>query len=122
MRKFNKSHEWVEVVGNIATLGISEYAQDHLGDIVFIDLPEVGTEYEAQECFAVVDSVKATSDIYTPVAGRVVEINGALNDKPELLNEDAYAHWIVKIEFETFDESELFEEEAYATYCEQEDS
>ncbi|MCX5773027.1 MAG: glycine cleavage system protein GcvH [Fusobacteria bacterium] len=120
MKNYNKSHEWIEIEGNVATVGISDFAQEHLGDIVFIDMPEVGDEFEANECFAIVDSVKATSDIYSPVAGKIIEVNEALSDRPELLNEDANHNWIVKFEFSNLDDSNFLSEEAYTLFCEQE--
>ncbi len=116
--KYTESHEWIKVEGNVGYVGISDYAQEQLGDIVFVELPEVGDEFSQGDCFAVVDSVKATSDIYMPVDGRIIEVNEALNDSPELLNEDAFANWIVKIEI--LDETqldELLDAAAYEELC-----
>lgn len=96
-RKYAESHEWAKVDGDIATIGISDYAQHALGDVVFVDLPEVGDEVEAGEDFGAVESVKAASDLLSPVSGEVVEINEALEDAPELINADAYANWIIKV-------------------------
>jgi glycine cleavage system H protein len=96
--KYTKSHEWVRLEGEIATVGISDYAQDALGDVVFVELPAVGKQVSAEDSIAVVESVKTASDIYAPVAGEVVEANSNLNDKPELLNQDPYGGgWIFKI-------------------------
>jgi glycine cleavage system H protein len=96
--QYTKSHEWVRTEGDTATLGITDYAQDELGDIVFVELPEEGTTFDAGDSFGTVESVKAVSDIYTPVGGEVVEVNEALNDNPEKINEDPYGDgWIVKL-------------------------
>ena len=85
--KYSKEHEWVKIEGNRATIGITDYAQESLGDIVFLELPEVGDTFEADETFGVVESVKAASDLYTPVGGKVVEVNSELLDNPEAINE-----------------------------------
>ena len=97
-RKYAKSHEWVMVEGEIATVGISDHAQDALGDITFVELPEVDDELSQGEDCAVVESVKAASDLYAPLSGTVCEVNQELEDSPELLNEDCYDKgWIFKI-------------------------
>lgn len=88
-RYFTEEHEWIEVAGDIGTVGISDYAQGQLGDITFVELPEVGSTFGKGDSAAVVDSVKAASDIYSPVAGEVTEVNAALADQPELVNTDA---------------------------------
>ncbi|HHJ3200263.1 TPA: glycine cleavage system protein GcvH [Vibrio parahaemolyticus] len=105
--KFTDSHEWVRDNGDgTVTIGISEHAQEMLGDVVFVDLPDVEDEVEAGESFSLVESVKAASDIYSPVTGEVVEINEELEDSPELINEEPYeAGWIVKVKLS--DPSEL---------------
>jgi glycine cleavage system H protein len=96
--QYTKSHEWVRTEGDTATLGITDYAQDELGDIVFVELPEAGTTFDAGDSFGTVESVKAVSDLYTPVGGEVVEVNEALGDNPEKINEDPYGEgWIVKL-------------------------
>ncbi|MGR5488406.1 glycine cleavage system protein GcvH, partial [Vibrio alfacsensis] len=97
--KFSDSHEWVRDNGDgTVTIGISEHAQEMLGDVVFVDLPEVEDEIEAGESFSLVESVKAASDIYAPVSGEIVEINEELEDSPELINEESYeGGWIVKV-------------------------
>ena len=96
--QYTKSHEWVRVEDGVATLGITEHAQDELGDVVFVELPEQGITFEAGDSFGTVESVKAVSDLYTPVGGEVVEVNGALEDAPEKINEDPYGEgWIVKL-------------------------
>lgn len=102
---YTKDHEWVKVDGNVATLGISAYAAEHLGDIVYIDLPGEGDEFEKGDSVAAIESVKAASDLYSPVGGTVVEVNEELDDDPALVNADAFANWIVKLELS--DESEL---------------
>lgn len=97
--KYSSEHEWIRVEGNIGTVGITSYAQEQLGDIVFVELPETGKEVNKMEAVAVVESVKAASDIYTPVSGRITEVNEELNDSPSLINEDPYGKgWIFKIE------------------------
>ncbi len=105
--KFSDSHEWVRDNGDgTVTIGISEHAQEMLGDVVFVDLPEVEDEIEAGESFSLVESVKAASDIYAPVSGEIIEINEELEDSPELINEESYeGGWIVKVKMS--DASEL---------------
>ena len=95
--RYTDSHEWVSLDGEVATVGITDYAQHALGNIVYVDLPEVGSVVEAGEEFGAVESVKAASDLISPVSGEVIEINEALVDAPELLNEDAFANWIMKV-------------------------
>jgi len=96
--KYTKDHEWVKVEGNTATIGIADYAQHALGDIVYVELPDVGKEFKASSTFAVVESVKAASDIYMPIGGKVTEVNEAIVDDPSLLNKDAFGNWMIKIE------------------------
>ena len=97
--KYSKEHEWVLVEGNVATIGITDFAQEQLGDIVFVELPAVGDKVSKEDAFGVVESVKAVSDIYAPVSGKVLEVNDDLPENPEMLNEDAYGDgWIIKIE------------------------
>jgi glycine cleavage system H protein len=96
--QYAKSHEWIRIDGEEATIGISDYAQDSLGDVVYIELPEVGASLEAGDTFGAVESVKAASDLYMPVAGEVTEVNSALVDKPETINSDPYGEaWMIKI-------------------------
>jgi len=104
---YSQDHEWVKVEdGQIGVVGITDFAQKQLGDVVYVELPEVGTQLEFHQTLGVVESVKAVSDIYSPVSGEVVEVNQALNDNPELINEDPHGQgWIVKIKIK--DESEL---------------
>lgn len=98
------SHEWIHVEGSNAKVGISSYAAMHLGDIVFFDLPEVGDTFKKGQQFASVESVKSASNLYLPVSGRVLKVNDALLDKPELVNEDPFNNWIVEIEVSDKDE------------------
>ena len=103
--KYSESHEWVKVDGNIAVIGVSDFAQKEMGDITYVDMPDVDDELSAGEEFGALESVKASSDLYAPVSGRVVEVNEALEDAPELVNEDAFGNWIIKVEMS--DPSEL---------------
>lgn len=119
--RYAESHEWVSVDGDIATIGISDYAQHALGDIVYVDMPEEGDEMEAGEVFGAVESVKAASDLICPVSGEVVEVNEALEDSPELINKDAFDTWIIKVRMSNPDEvNALLDAEAYAKLCENE--
>ena len=96
--QYTRSHEWIRIEGEEATVGITDYAQDSLGDVVYVELTEVGASFEAGESFGAVESVKAASDLYLPVAGEVVAVNQALVDKPEILNSDPYGEgWMIKI-------------------------
>jgi glycine cleavage system H protein len=96
--KYTKEHEWIQVNGNTATVGITDHAQESLGDIVFVELPKVGTQLEAGKSFGTVESVKAVSELYAPVSGKVVEVNQALNQTPEDVNKDAHKAWMIKME------------------------
>jgi glycine cleavage system H protein len=96
--QYTKSHEWVRTEGDNATIGITDHAQDELGDVVFVELPEVGATFDTSDSFGTVESVKAVSDLYTPVGGEILEVNEVLNDQPEKINEDPYGEgWIVKL-------------------------
>lgn len=95
--KFTEEHEWVSVDGDVVTVGITDYAQDALGDLTYLELPEVGAEFGAGDTFGVVESVKTFSDLYAPVGGTISEVNEALVDTPEALNTDPYGSWLVKI-------------------------
>ncbi len=119
--KYSKEHEWVKVEGDRAYIGITDHAQDALGDIVFVELPEVGDEIEAGAILGTVESVKAASDIYAPVSGRVVEVNEELEDSPEKINEAPYEAWIAILEMS--DPSvleELMSAEDYEKFCAEE--
>lgn len=118
---YSNTHEYVKVEGYVGFIGISDYAQRALGNVVYVDMPEVDDEIEAGEEFGAIESVKAASDLIAPVSGTVVEINEALVDNPRLVNEDAMANWIIKVELS--DETELdnlMDEAAYKTLCESE--
>ncbi len=97
--KYTRDHEWVRRQGNLAVVGITDHAQDALGDVVFVELPKAGAAVKAKGTFGVVESVKAVSDLYAPVSGKVVEVNGALQDSPDTVNKDPYGQaWMIKIE------------------------
>lgn len=117
--KYTKDHEWARIDGDIATFGITDHAQEALGDIVFVELPEVGRTIDAGEAYAVVESVKAVSDVYAPVAGEVIEVNEALEGEPEKVNSDAYgAGWIVKVKI-SGETLELMSDDEYTTFLEE---
>jgi glycine cleavage system H protein len=119
--QYTRSHEWVRTEGDTATIGITDHAQDELGDIVFVELPETGATFDAGDSFGTVESVKAVSDLYTPVGGEVVEVNEALNDSPELINEDPYGEgWIVRIQVSG--EADLLSASDYEQFLEEEES
>lgn len=116
---YSESHEYVKVEGNVGYIGITDYAQHALGNVVYVDLPEVDDEVTAGEEFGAVESVKAASDIISPVSGTIVEVNEALDDEPELLNKDPWENWIIKVELS--DKSELdslMDAKAYEAFCE----
>ena len=114
--KYSKSHEWVRMDGDVAVIGISDFAQDALGDLVFVNLPQVGDDVTAGEAFGDVESVKAVSDLMSPVTGVVCEINEELLDAPENLNNDPSGAWIIKVENVT-DTEELLDAAAYEAHC-----
>ncbi len=123
MKKYSKTHEWVEVLeGSKARIGISNHAQEELGDIVYVDLPEVGKEIKKGEEFMSIESVKAAEDIYAPVSGKVVAVNEKLSDTPELVNQDAEGEgWLVEVELSDPSElDDLMTEEEYKKFVEQE--
>ena len=116
---YSESHEFVKVEGNYGFIGITDYAQHALGNIVYVDMPEVDDEVEAGEEFGAVESVKAASDLISPVSGTVVEVNEALEDQPELVNQDAYENWIIKVELTDKTELDnLMDAQAYEQFCE----
>ena len=115
---YSESHEYVRVEGDFGFIGITDYAQNALGNVVYVDMPEVDDEVAAGEEFGAVESVKAASDLYSPVSGTIVEINEALDDEPELINQDAFENWIIKVELS--DKSELdalMDAKAYEAFC-----
>ena len=120
--RYSREHEWVAVEENIATIGITDYAQDQLGDIVYVELPEVGTQVTKDEAFGVVESVKAVSDIYAPVSGTVTEVNVGLPDSPETINEDPYGDaWMIRVEMSEPEELEdLMKVAEYKKFIEEE--
>ena len=112
---YSESHEWVKVDGNVAVIGVSDFAQEEMGDITYVDLPEVDDEVSQGEDFGALESVKASSELYSPVSGTVVAVNEALEDAPELVNEDAFANWIIKVQMSDKAELEsLMDAAAYA--------
>jgi glycine cleavage system H protein len=118
---YTKDHEWILIQGNKATVGITEYAQKELGDVVYVDLPEVGDRFEANEPFGSVESVKAVSEVFCPVSGEVVEVNSKLEDTPEMVNESPHQKaWMIKIELTSPDETkELLSAEEYEEYIQE---
>ena len=116
--RYSESHEYIRVEGEYGYIGISDYAQHALGNVVYVDMPEVDDEVTAGEEFGAVESVKAASDLISPVSGIVVEVNEALEDKPERLNEDAFANWIIKVQLSDPSELDaLMDVEAYKAHC-----
>lgn len=119
--QYSKSHEWVMMDGDVAVVGISDFAQDALGDVVFINLPEVGDAATAGEPFGDVESVKAVSDLISPLSGTVCEVNEELLDAPELLNSNPYGAWIIKIE-NISDSEEMLSASDYEAFCQSEEA
>lgn len=118
---YTKNHEWVKIDGDKAYIGVTDFAQHAMGDIVFVEMPTIGDEFGAGDGFSVVESVKAASDIYMPIDGTVVEINEALEDDPALVNQDAYENWIVAVEIGNKEQlEELLSSEDYEKLCEEE--
>ena len=117
--KYTKEHEWVRIKGDVATFGISDHAQEALGDIVFVEFPDIGRTVSVGEAYAVVESVKAVSDVYAPVAGEVIEVNSILESEPEKVNTDPYgAGWIARVKM-SGDTAELLSDDEYNTYLEE---
>jgi glycine cleavage system H protein len=118
--EYTKTHEWVKRDGDVATVGITDHAQDELGDVVFIELPEEGATFEAGDSFGTIESVKAVSDLYAPVGGEVVEVNETLNDSPERVNEDPYGGgWMIRLRISG--EGELLSADEYERLLEEEE-
>ena len=116
---YSESHEFVRVEGNVGFVGITDYAQNALGTVVYVDMPDVDDEVEAGEEFGAVESTKAASDLISPISGKVIEVNEALDDQPELINEDAFANWIIKVELSDPSEVDnLMDATAYTAFCE----
>ena len=119
---YTKDHEWVKVEGELAFIGVADYAQHHLGDIVYVELPEVDDEIEKEEAFSAIESVKAAADVYMPVSGKVVGVNEELIDDPALLNADPYENWMIKIEMTNKAElEELMTSEEYEKFLAEEE-
>ncbi|MBD6956176.1 MAG: glycine cleavage system protein GcvH [Thermoplasmata archaeon] len=119
--KYSKTHEWVLVEGNKAKIGVSDYAQQQLTDIVFVELPEVNTRVEKGKSFGVIESVKAVEDVYSPITGKVLSKNQAVIDTPELINNDPYNAWLIEVSIENPKElDELMDAEAYKKFLETE--
>ena len=115
---YSESHEFVRVEGNVGFVGITDYAQNALGTVVYVDMPDVDDEVEAGEEFGAVESTKAASDLISPVSGNVIEVNEALEDQPELINEDAFENWIIKVELsDTSALDNLMDAKAYEAFC-----
>lgn len=116
--KYSKDHEWVRVEGSTAYVGITDYAQHNLGEIVYVELPAVGASLSAGDVLGAVDSVKSASDIYTPVSGEVMKVNEALSDAPEKINADAYESWLAELKLDDPSELDaLMDAAAYKEYC-----
>ena len=117
--KYTKDHEWTKIEGNIATIGITDHAQSALGDIVFCELPQVGRALKFHETFGVVESIKAVSDLYSPLAGKVTGANTALADNPSSINQDPYGSWMIKLEMtDPSATKDLMDADAYSKYVE----
>lgn len=120
--KYSKEHEWVKVEGQTVTIGITDYAQDSLGDVVYVELPQEGAAVVKDETFGVIESVKAVSDLYSPVSGKIIEVNDSIIDNPEVINEEPYGDaWILKVELTGPEELDgLLSSEDYQQYIEEE--
>ena len=120
--KYDKEHEWVRVAGDIATIGISDFAQDQLGEVVYVDMPSVGDEVVAGETFGEVESVKSVSELFSPLTGEIVEVNDGLSDTPETINEDPYSDgWILKVKMsDTAELDELMSADEYEAFIAEE--
>lgn len=117
---YTKDHEWVRIEGGVGTVGITDYAQHAMGDVVYVELPEVGDEVAAGDDFVVVESVKGANDVFSPVSGKVAEVNDELDGAPELVNQDPYANWLVKLEVADPSEAgKLLDASAYAKLVEE---
>lgn len=115
---YSESHEYVKVAGNVGYIGITDYAQHALGTIVYVDMPDIDDDVEMDEDFGAIESVKAASDLKSPVSGKVLEVNEALEDDPGLLNKDAFENWIIKVELtDTSELKDLMDAKAYEEFC-----
>ena len=112
--KYTKDHEWISMDGDIATIGITDFAQQELGDIVYVEIEKIGENFSKEEVFGTVEAVKTVSDLFMPVTGEIIDINDALNEKPEQVNEDPYGQgWMIKIKLNSSDTSDLLNAEEY---------
>lgn len=119
--KYTKEHEWIEVKGDVGTIGITDYAQSSLGDIVFVEMPKVGEQIQAGSSFGSVESVKAVSDLYAPVSGNVAEVNDALTSTPEVINTDANTTWIIRVELtDVLETGDLMDAAQYEAFIKEE--
>lgn len=119
--RYTREHEWVKVDGNSATVGITDHAQNSLGDIVYVDLPKIGADVKARESFGSVESVKAVSDLFSPVSGKVTEVNSELADSPEKINADANSTWMIKVEVtDPSSINSLMDSQAYEAFIKEE--
>ena len=119
--KYTKEHEWIQVKGNVGTVGITDYAQSQLGDIVHLNLPEPGKQLKAEEVFGGIDSVKSFSELFSPASGKVTEVNGSLKDAPEKVNNDAHSAWMIKLELANPQEADrLMSADDYEKYIAEE--
>ncbi len=122
--KYSKDHEWIRIEANIATVGITDYAQEQLGDIVFVELPDIGEEMKKSETFGAVESVKSVSDCFVPLSGKIVEVNDSLKESPEIINEDCFGEgWMLKIELEEGsigEQDELLTPDQYESFVKEE--
>lgn len=117
--KYTEEHEWVSLEGDIATIGITDFAQSSLGDIVFVELPESGSKYDSNSSFGVVESIKSVSDLYTPMGCEVLEKNSLVEETPELINENAYDAWLIKVKVQDLSQIEnLMDAKSYQNFCE----
>lgn len=119
--KYTKDHEWIELKDGIITVGITDFAQNSLGDIVFVELPEIGAQLDSEQAFGVVESIKSVSDLYSPLAGEVVDINKSLEDEPEAINTSPYESWFIKIKLRNeSDHQSLLSAQDYEKRCQEE--
>jgi len=117
---YTEDHEWIKVDGKTATIGITDFAQNSLGDIVFVELPDVDSEVEAGNTFGVVESIKSVSDLYTPISGKVVDKNSGVEETPESINQNAFESWLIKVELSDDSQLEtLMSSEKYKIFCEE---
>jgi glycine cleavage system H protein len=116
--KYTKEHEWIEIKNGIATIGVTDFAQSALGDVVFVEFPEVGAQIKKDESFGVVESIKSVSDLFSPLSGEVLEVNDKLEENPELINDEPYNSWMIKVKLSIPEETEsLVNAASYQSYC-----